>query len=206
MPLLLGIQDFNPVLGTRITPHPQGVYLNLSDKRLTKELWDRYYPHWQLGVQDPGRFLALLLTDKKLTLALAESCTGGGIANALTNQPGASQYLQGGVVVYTPEAKTKLLGIPRDELPPGGVGPNLTLAMAASIGSVLKADLGLGITGALGPLSPAPDVSVGEVYIAVQGMGKSKVCKFNFCGDRQTIKTAAIDAAINFVLVCLARW
>jgi len=141
-----------------------------------------------------------------MTLALAESCTGGGIADALTDIPGASRMLVGGVVAYTPSAKSQLLGLKARDLPAGSVGAALTENMAVNIRSILGASLGLGITGALGPISPSEHVHLGEVYISVAGLGRSMVSKFKFSGDRQTIKVAAIDAAINYLLTYIARW
>ena len=154
--------------------------------------------------QKQTKHLLKLLTQNALTLALAESCTGGGIANAITDIPGASRVLVGGVVAYTAEAKRVLLGLDLFELPPGCVGSELTLKMAANIKGMLKADIGLGITGALGPESPWAGIQVGEVYISVVGLGQETVTEFNISGDRQTIKSTAINAGIDCLLQFIA--
>jgi PncC family amidohydrolase len=156
------------------------------------------------GLDKAGR-LVQLLAKHGLSLALAESCTGGGIASLLADIPGASRVLSGGVVVYTPEAKRLLLGIAAEELPPGCVGEELTRAMAVRIMSLLGTNLALAITGALGPQSPADSIEVGEVYISIAGLGQQEVEKFIFAGDRQTIKRAAVAASIDNLLAYIAR-
>ncbi len=150
--------------------------------------------------------LVQLLAEHRLSLALAESCTGGSIAGLITDIPGASQVFAGGVVAYTPEAKTSLLGLVAAELPPGCVGAELTKAMAVRVVSRLRTDLALAITGALGPTSPAESIQVGEVYISIVGLGQQEVKKFIFAGDRQTIKDAAVAASIDNLLAYIARW
>ena len=150
--------------------------------------------------------LVQLLAEHRLSLALAESCTGGSIAGLITDIPGASQVFAGGVVAYTPEAKTSLLGLVAAELPPGCIGAELTKAMAVRVMSRLRTDLALAITGALGPTSPAESIQVGEVYISIVGLDQQEVKKFIFAGDRQTIKDAAVAASIDNLLAYIARW
>lgn len=206
MPLLLGLLPENLVAkeGVRVSPHPQGVNLAFTERKLVREYWQTYYPHWRLNFSNPPLALLQLMQKYNLTLALAESCTGGGIASRLTDFAGASRVLAGGVVVYTPLAKSRLLGLA--DLPPGCVAASLTQRMAAKIRSALGADLGLGITGALGPQSPAEHIQVGEIYIGVHGLGQNLVRKFKFSGDRQTIKGVAIEAAFNILMAYVARW
>lgn len=208
MPVLFGLNqdDLSPVLGVEYHIHPQGVFLTFTDRRQISACWKTYYLFWKLGYTHPPQALVHILTVKKLTLAVAESCTGGGICNALTDIPGASKVLSGGAVAYTPSAKSTLLGIDREELPPGCVDANLTLKMAENIKNLLGTDLALGITGALGPETPSDNICVGEVYLALAGLNHSVTAKFNFTGDRHTIKKAAIAAALNALLAYIARW
>jgi|SRR5690554_1809078 len=145
------------------------------------------------------------LSHHGLTLAVAESCTGGGIANTLTDVAGASEVFMGGVVVYTPQAKIKLLRLQDRDLPIGCIGAELSQKMAVAIRTQLKSHLGLGITGALGPTSPAT-VQIGDVYIAVAAPTKQVVQKFHFPGDRQKVKAEAIAAACRLLLSCIERW
>ena len=156
------------------------------------------------GLDKAGR-LVQLLAKHGLSLALAESCTGGGIASLLADIPGASRVLSKKIIIYTPEAKRLLLGIAAEELPPGCVGEELTRAMAVRIMSLLGTNLALAITGALGPQSPADSIEVGEVYISIAGLGQQEVEKFIFAGDRQTIKRAAVAASIDNLLAYIAR-
>lgn len=156
----------------------------------------------QEKIKDRAGRLVELLAKRGLTLSLAESCTGGGIAGGITDIPGASAVLAGGVVAYTPEAKVALLGLSPADLPPGCVGAKLTAAMARQIQALLRTDLALAVTGALGPQSPSPQVQVGEVYFALVGLAQSQGLKFNFAGDRETIKEAAILAGLD----CLLRF
>lgn len=142
----------------------------------------------------------------RLTLCTAESCTGGGIADIITDIPGASQAFVGSVVVYTPEAKGILLNLPAEEIPPGAVGEELTVAMAAKAKSLLGTDLALAVTGALGPTSPGKGIEIGQVFISIAGLGRQEVKQFIFAGDRQTIKGAAVNAGIDLLLAYIARW
>lgn len=141
-----------------------------------------------------------------LTLALAESCTGGGIAGAITAVPGASGVFKGGVVAYTPAAKMTLLGLTAAELPPGCVGEELTRKMAERIRELLQADLALAITGALGPASPHESIQVGRVHICLVKSGYEESRRFFFSGNRQTMKRAAVNDSLNCLLQFIAGW
>lgn len=206
MPVLLGIScgELGNLPGVDLSPHPLGVSLTIKNRELIGELWRRFYPHWLISSHNTADVLVKKYARKNFTLALAESCTGGGIASAITDISGASGVFSGGAVAYSPWAKSSILGI--NSLPPGCVDSILTAEMASMVKSILGTTIGLGITGALGPLSPAEHIGVGEVYIAVQGFGQQEVRQFNFDGDRHTIKRAAIDAALNFLLTFSARW
>jgi len=208
MPLLLGqrVEDLDPVPGVSFLAHPQGVYLCFNNRRGIRQLWHSYYPFWQLSHPCLSAKLIALCTKQNLTIAMAESCSGGGIASAITDYAGASKVFIEGLVVYSAQAKSRLLGVAEEELPPGCVDANLTLALAEKVRTSSGSSLGLAITGALGPQSPAERVNVGQVYIAVAGFSRSVVGKFFFPGDRLTVKQAAIDAGINFMLTFIARW
>jgi nicotinamide-nucleotide amidase len=107
-----------------------------------------------------------MLADKKLTLALAESCTGGLVGHRLTDVPGSSDYFLGGIVAYSYEAKEKLLGVHHDTLyDHGAVSPETAIEMARGARRVLGADIGLSVTGIAGPGGGLPDKTVGLVYI-----------------------------------------
>ncbi|MEK7822206.1 MAG: CinA family nicotinamide mononucleotide deamidase-related protein, partial [Planctomycetota bacterium] len=112
--------------------------------------------------------VASLLMKHGLTIAVAESCTGGLVCDLLTNVPGISKHLLEGVVVYTVRAKSLLTALPEGEIQKRGtVNPELTKLLASSVRERTGADIGLAVTGVAGPTSPGPDVPVGQVYIAL---------------------------------------
>lgn len=205
MPILFGLscrEFMSPAIVCH--PHSLGVHLTL-ERPYIRPTWQSHYPHWQLTLDNPAQKAVSLLGLRGLTLATAESCTGGAIASSITDIPGASKVLVGGVVAYTPYTKSRLLGL-NSNLPQGCVEPGLTEEMAGAVRASLDADMAVAITGALGPTSPVRAVPVGTVYIAVCGFGKSVVRKFIFSGDRETIKKVAVEASLNFVLTFFARW
>ena len=108
-------------------------------------------------------------------------------------------------MAYTPEAKSILLNLPAEDIPPGAVGEKLTVAMAAQAKSLLGTDLALAVTGALGPASP-PKTSGWPNFYQHNRLGQEEVRQINFAGDRQTIKEAAVNAGIDFLLAYIARW
>ncbi len=148
--------------------------------------------------------IARVLTNKKLTLALAESCTGGLVADSLTNIPGSSKYFILGIVAYSNEAKVKLLNIPGDILKQhGAVSKETALMLAQNVKRLGQTDVGLGITGIAGPGGATPSKPVGLVFIAVSLGHYNYFKKFNFSGNRLKIKRSAKDAALHLLLECL---
>ena len=108
-----------------------------------------------------------LLKEKQVTLAFAESCTGGEVAKRLTNLPGASTVFKGGVVTYTNEAKATLLGIDPDVInTEGAVSYEVAAEMAENIRAILKADIGIGVTGLAGPDGDGVH-EVGTVFVSL---------------------------------------
>jgi nicotinamide-nucleotide amidase len=114
----------------------------------------------------------LLLGPPVTTVATAESCTGGLMAARLTDRPGSSAYVQGGVVVYSNEAKVQHAGVPAELIERfGAVSPEVAAALAAGAAARFEADLGIGITGIAGPGGGTPDKPVGTVCLCVAGAG-----------------------------------
>ena len=114
----------------------------------------------------------LLLGPPVTTVATAESCTGGLMAARLTDRPGSSAYVQGGVVVYSNEAKVQHAGVPAELIERfGAVSPEVAAALAAGAAARFEADLGIGITGIAGPGGATPDKPVGTVCLCVAGAG-----------------------------------
>ena len=109
-----------------------------------------------------------LLAEKGLTVAVAESCTGGLIAHRLTNVPGSSAYFLGGVVAYANEVKERVLGVRPETLRRyGAVSREVALEMARGVRRLLGADIALSATGIAGPAGGTPEKPVGLVYVAL---------------------------------------
>jgi nicotinamide-nucleotide amidase len=138
------------------------------------------------------------LLAKKLTVALAESCTGGLVTSRITDVAGSSAYLAGTVVCYSNEIKTAAVGVPEAVLAAhGAVSAETATAMADGIRSRFGTDLGVGITGIAGPGGAVPGKPVGMVYIAVSGPAGTSVFEYNFTGQRSFIKHRTALAALN---------
>jgi len=138
-----------------------------------------------------------LLREKGLTLAVAESCTGGLLGMRLTEVPGSSDYFRGGVVAYSNAVKEAVLGVPRAILEEkGAVSPECARAMAEGARRLLGADLALAITGIAGPTGGTPEKPVGLVYIALAHPGGVEVERHEFRGSRQGVRWSASEAAL----------
>ena len=124
------------------------------------------------------------------TIAVAESCTGGLVAARLTETPGASAYLRGGLVVYSNEAKSSLAGVPAALIEEhGAVSEEVALALADGVRTVLGSDVGVGVTGIAGPGGGTEEKPVGLVWCAVTlSNGERAVRKLQLPGSRQVIR------------------
>ncbi len=146
------------------------------------------------------------LTDLQKTLALAESCTGGLLANRITNVPGASLVLLGGFVTYSNDSKVSCAGVPHDLLAAhGAVSKPVAEAMAEGAAEKTGADFGIGITGIAGPTGGTPDKPAGTVFIAVSERGAETECRKEFFpSDRETFKQLASQAALDMLRLRIA--
>jgi PncC family amidohydrolase len=136
-----------------------------------------------------------------LTVATAESCTGGLVAHLLTEVPGSSGYLRGGIVAYADEAKAALLGVPPDVIAAhGAVSAQVAVAMAEGARARLEVDAAVGVTGVAGPGGGTPEKPVGLVYVAVAGLGAPDVRRFHWPGDRAANKRSSARAALELLL------
>lgn len=143
---------------------------------------------------------ARLLCSAELTLALAESCTGGLIASLLTDQPGASDFLERGAVTYANSAKSDWLAVPATILNgPGAVSAECALAMARGIRRVAGTDIGLAVTGIAGPSGGSPDKPVGTVYIAMATAAGERCERFLFPGNRQQVRRRTACTALDWL-------
>jgi nicotinamide-nucleotide amidase len=141
-----------------------------------------------------------LLYMRNLTISVAESCTGGLISHRLTNVPGSSRYFQGGVIAYSNEVKENLLGVDPSILNQfGAVSLEVATAMAEGVSTLLKTQLGLGVTGIAGPSGGTPKKPVGLVCIALHSTKETLKKQFHFQGEREEIKEKTSQAALDLV-------
>lgn len=148
-------------------------------------------------VEEAGRKLVFL----GLKLAVAESCTGGGLADAITDVAGSSGYFQGGIVSYSNRAKEKLLRVDPEVLERlGAVSEPVALQMAEGVRDALEAEVGLGITGIAGPGGGSDEKPVGLVYIGLSAAGRQEVRRFVWSGDRLFNKRRSLEAALEMLL------
>ena len=142
--------------------------------------------------------LVLLLKEKGLTVATAESCTGGGIGHAITAVSGSSAVYAGGVISYTNEVKEKILGVPAQTLETfGAVSSQTARAMAEGVKSLLHTDFGISVTGLAGPDGDGSGKPVGLVYIGVACQEGTVVHEFLFHGNRDAVRSQAVDAGLQ---------
>ncbi|MGB9792380.1 MAG: competence/damage-inducible protein A [Thermacetogeniaceae bacterium] len=148
----------------------------------------------------PGK-VAELMRSSGLTLGVAESCTGGLIMNYLTDVPGSSEYLRGGIVAYQNEVKLKHLGVKPETLEKfTEVSPNTAMEMAEGIRRLFNSDIGLATTGFAGPTGGLPDAPIGTVYVALSTSQESFYSKLFYPGlGRVTVKTLAAKAALDLL-------
>lgn len=139
----------------------------------------------------------LMLGMRHLTLATAESCTGGLIAERLTNIPGSSRSFLGGVVAYEDSLKTLFTDVPKELIQQhGAVSEQVAQAMAEGIRARTGSDLAIGVTGIAGPGGATLNKPVGRVYIALADAHRTEVREFNLMGDRERIRWFASQHAL----------
>ncbi len=142
--------------------------------------------------------IARALTRHGHTLAVAESCTGGGLGARLTDQPGSSAFFLGGIVAYANEVKIRTLSVPASLLAEhGAVSEATARAMAQGARVALNADIGASITGIAGPDGGTADKPVGTVWIGLADAARQEARACLFSGDRKTVRAAAIQAALE---------
>ncbi len=145
--------------------------------------------------------LGQLLQAKGLNLATAESCTGGLIADRITNVPGSSEYFRGGIVAYAYEAKVALLHVSWDTLRVyGAVSKETVIEMARGVRVAMGADLAVSVSGIAGPGGGLPDKPVGTTWIGLSTTDGDWARHFQWDGNRLENKALSADAALQFVL------
>jgi nicotinamide-nucleotide amidase len=144
-----------------------------------------------------------MLVERGLTVATAESLTGGLVCAALVSVPGASAVLRGGVIAYATELKAALLGVPADLLSArGAVDPEVAAAMADGARARLGADVGIATTGVAGP-DPADGKPVGTVYFAIATPAATSATGLKLAGSRAEIRDATVHHILDALISAL---
>ena len=140
------------------------------------------------------------LINKHLTIATAESCTGGLLGAALTQEPGSSEFYLGGVVSYSNSVKQGILGVSEENLEKfGAVSEEVAKEMAEGIRSKVGSDLAISTTGIAGPDGGSDQKPVGLVYIGIATPEGVHAKKFQFYGERESVRQLTVQAALNEV-------
>ncbi len=194
-------------------PSQFGVKLRITVKEENEELANNKLSEIEQKIRSKvGRFIysiqdetleqviARLLRERGLTIAIAESCTGGMISNLLTNISGSSKYFERGVITYSNASKIELLKVSEETINLyGAVSLEVARQMAEGIRSISGTDLGLSVTGIMGPTGASADKPIGLVYI---GLCDEKTCtakKFQFGDDRFLNKQRTTQTALDMV-------
>jgi nicotinamide-nucleotide amidase len=211
------IGDVERLLGTITTlaflPSPMGVRLRISVKhpdadvaateiqRVEGEIRNRVGA-FLYGVDDEELegIVGRMLTEQHKTIAVAESCTGGLIADRLTNVPGSSAYVDRGAVTYSNRSKVQILQVdPMLIEMHGAVSREVAEAMAAGIRLTSGADIGISTTGIAGPAGGSEEKPVGLVWIGYADAVTVFALRFHFGNDRRRVKERASQAALELV-------
>jgi len=145
------------------------------------------------------------LHSRGLTLAVAESCTGGLLGARITARPGSSDYFVGGVISYADQAKMDLLDVPARMLAQyGAVSEEVARAMAEGARAALHADYALSLTGVAGPDGGTAEKPVGLVHLGCAGPDGTRVRDGSFPGDRDSVRTFAATAALHLLRTALS--
>jgi competence/damage-inducible protein CinA-like protein len=143
--------------------------------------------------------------DRGLTVATAESCTGGLLAARLTERAGSSAWVLGGVTAYANSAKEQLLGVPAEMLAEhGAVSPEVAVALAEGARARFGADIGVGITGVAGPGGGTPDKPVGTVHVCVAGPDGQQARALRLPGSRAVVRERSVTVAMHLLRALLA--
>lgn len=153
------------------------------------------------GLRPLAERLQAICLEAGLTVATAESCTGGRITDALTDVAGSSGYVRGGVVAYADAVKQDLLGVPALVIGQhGAVSAQAARAMAAGARARLGVDLAVAVTGIAGPSGATPGKPVGLAYVAVADQAGIEIRRFTWSGDREANKASTARAALELLV------
>ncbi len=198
----VGLYPHLQAVDVRLTGHGPDARSHLArlERNLRGQLGEAVYG---FADQTLETVVGAALVRRRQTLALAESCTGGVIADRLPDVPGSSRYLLVGIIAYHNRAKELLLGVPRPTLlREGAVSASVARAMANGVRRRSGADIGMAVTGIAGPTGGSARKPVGLVYIAIADSRRVEARAFRFHGDRVGIKQQTAQRALHW----LWRW
>jgi nicotinamide-nucleotide amidase len=212
---ILPIYSRYPQVNTTILAAPGETQIHLrywtDDPTLAKKTLDEIVQGFEIALTDRifsengeslEEVVAHQLTMNSATIAAAESCTGGLLAQRLTSIAGSSSYFLGGVVCYSNELKTVWANVPPEMiLAKGAVSPEVAIALAEGIRRRVGSSLGVGITGIAGPGGGSEEKPVGTVHVAISHAGGVKERGMRFPGDREGIRWQASQVALDMVRV-----
>ncbi|MBI5471812.1 MAG: competence/damage-inducible protein A [Ignavibacteriae bacterium] len=194
-------------------PSPTGVRLRITVhgndeiavERLLSEVEQRIRAHVQkyiygTNLEELEETIGNLLTSRKLTLAVSESCTGGLVADKITDVSGSSNYFQQGLVTYSNPSKVDVLGVPSLLIEQhGAVSKEVAEAMAAGIRRIAHTDIGLSTTGIAGPTGATSTKPLGLVWVGYSDAETTFATRYQFGGDRRRVKERAAQAALELL-------
>jgi PncC family amidohydrolase len=148
----------------------------------------------------PQTKLGKLLNQLGLTLAVAESCTGGLVGHLITNIPGSSAYFKGGIIAYAYESKIRVLGVNHETLERfGAVSQETVLEMAQGVRQLFQTDIGLSVSGIAGPDGGIPEKPVGLTWIGLWAEDFQQAESFHWQGDRLQVKEQSANQVLKMV-------
>lgn len=166
-------------------------------EEIEEELGDYVFSHQGESLE---QIVSYYLQMRNLTLAVAESCTGGLLGERITSISGSSRYFVGGAIVYSNELKKEFAGVPADLVEKhGAVSREVAVALAEGIRKRCDANLGVGITGVAGPTGGTQEKPVGLVFHALAAESGTEVVERNFPGDRNRIRWFATQQALDMI-------
>jgi PncC family amidohydrolase len=173
-----------------------------KDYPMNKPSAAKYHP----SIAFLAKRLGSLCLEKKLTLSVAESCTGGMIGAAITAVPGSSAYFSGGIISYSNDVKRMVLGVPKPVLEKkGAVSAETVKAMVKGVRRLCKTDCGIAVSGIAGPDGGTKQKPVGLVYVGI-GLGKKvRSFKYYFRGTRQEIRSLTVSVALQRMIEEVAK-
>jgi nicotinamide-nucleotide amidase len=172
------------------------VALDAEEKKVRERLGQLVYA---VGDMPMEKVVGDMLEERGVTLAVAESCTGGMVCARLTNIPGSSRYFMGGAVTYVPRSKESVFGVPQELLLKGVVSRPVAEAMARGARKTFGADIGIAITGLAGPDSAGEDKPVGTVCFGLSDDSGIYSYEVRLPGDRAMVRSIATMGALNAV-------